>query len=459
MTDFFAFAGKSSSAIGLPTWLFPSAMVGLAGCLALGIPWSDFAQAGSVFYFVPLMILATVFSSLAIRFLPETSARHQAQVFWGVAIALRLLVLPMTPGDDIYRYLWEGRIQHFGFNPYLLAPNAPELTHLRDAWWPMINHKGWAAIYPPGVQLILKGLTVFGPSILLIKIVCLLADLLTIFFLQKLCRAFSMGKQAFWYAWNPLVIYAFAGSGHFDSLMLAPLLGAIVAMEKAVVLPKNWMWSGIAALLLGIAVSIKIVPLIVVPVFMIALRRRLLVLPLVALPIGLAALVYGFPEEAIFKHLGEFGRVTRFNDLVWWISERWIWSNPTQKNGTYTVLATVFTFLASTVAFWNWRKAMLCVFGTAIVFSTVLHPWYLTWLLPFAAWQRARPWFVFSATIFLAFLWWETTPWWEAWKPSPLLSLAITFPVLVAWLLAAGRRWFWSKATPAPTRLPQNPAV
>jgi len=431
---------------------FPGSLMALAVCLLAAISWSDFTQAGAVFSFVPLMLAATVFSALAIHFLPANTPRNRALIFWGTALGLRLLVLPMAPGDDIYRYLWEGRIQHFGFNPYVLAPDAPELTALRDASWPLINHKSWAAIYPPGIQLILKGLTAFGSSLLFVKIVCLLADLAVIYFLQKLCRGFSNGKHVFWYAWNPLVIYAFAGSGHFDSLMLAPLLGAVVALEKAVALPKNWLWASLSALLLGVAVSIKIVPLILVPVFAIALGKRMLVLAAVPAPILLAALVYGFPEVNIFQHLGEFGRVTRFNDLVWWISERFFWENPARKNGVYTLLASLLTLLTATVAFWNWRKALLWVLGVALVFSTVLHPWYLTWILPFAAWQKSRAWFVFSATIFLAFLWWETTPWWEAWLPSPILSLGITLPVLLAWAgsILAGRKVPGLKENAAP---------
>ena len=74
--------------------------------------------------------------------------------FWLGAIAPRLILLAMHPGDDIWRYLWEGYIQNHGFNPYLTVPSAPELIPLRtDAFnldgWSQINHPDHAAIYPP----------------------------------------------------------------------------------------------------------------------------------------------------------------------------------------------------------------------------------------------------------------------------------------------------------------------
>src|SRR6185503_17141019 len=67
--------------------------------------------------------------------------RVQAIVFWTVAVVLRLAVLPLTPGDDLWRYQWEGKIQRAGFNPYVYAPNDPVLEHLRAEFeqWPKIN--------------------------------------------------------------------------------------------------------------------------------------------------------------------------------------------------------------------------------------------------------------------------------------------------------------------------------
>ena len=66
--------------------------------------------------------------------------------FWSCAIATRLILLPMYPGDDLWRYIWEGYIQLQGFSPYDFAPNAVELIPYRTEWWSQINHPAVSAI-------------------------------------------------------------------------------------------------------------------------------------------------------------------------------------------------------------------------------------------------------------------------------------------------------------------------
>ena len=82
-------------------------------------------------------------------------------IFWIVAILLRIVALPLEPGDDIWRYQWEGKVQNAGFNPYVLAPNDAQLTTVRAEFpdWSQINHRDFSAIYPPGTELIFAGLS------------------------------------------------------------------------------------------------------------------------------------------------------------------------------------------------------------------------------------------------------------------------------------------------------------
>src|ERR1043165_7398063 len=91
-----------------------------------------------------------------IQFPCLTSRRAQVSIFWFVTVALRLVVLPLTPGDDFWRYQWEGKIQQSGFNPYLEAPDDPKLDPVRAGFsqWPKINHREFRAIYPPGAELL-----------------------------------------------------------------------------------------------------------------------------------------------------------------------------------------------------------------------------------------------------------------------------------------------------------------
>ncbi len=411
----------------------PLYLAGLALTLAAAIPFGDFTHDGNALYFVPLLLAATGFYFAAAGSYQNLPPVPRLRIFWPVAVGLRLIALFIPPGDDIHRYLWEGGIQWHGFNPYLLTPDAPALVHLRDATWALMNHRDWAAIYPPGAELIFKLLCIAGPSVLVMKVIFVLADLLVIVLLLRLNTGQARHRDTVWYAWNPLIIYSFAGGAHYDSLMLAPLLLAVYALFRANPMglkPAHWGWAAFAAFTLGLAISIKLVPLIFLPVFALALRSRMIVLPLAALVPWLTAESYGFPEHRIFDSFRAFSYVTRSNDFIWWISERLIWSNPEQKNGIYTFVAIAVSALVSLIAWRDWRRALLWVTGAALICSTVVHPWYVTWILPFAAMSRCRAWFVLSGTIFVAFLSWETTPLWNAWKPSILLSLLIALPPL-----------------------------
>ena len=100
----------------------------------------DFARAGEALVFVPLILLAGVAFFGAVRCFTRLSVALHTRTLWGLAIALRISMFACAPGDDFWRYVWEGRVQTAGENPYLHSPLAPELQRLRDADWPRINH-------------------------------------------------------------------------------------------------------------------------------------------------------------------------------------------------------------------------------------------------------------------------------------------------------------------------------
>ncbi|MGF1512786.1 MAG: hypothetical protein ACFB5Z_03700 [Elainellaceae cyanobacterium] len=141
--------------------------------------------------------------------------------FWGVAVAARLVFLAAYPGDDIWRYLWEGAIQLQGFSPYEQAPSAPELLAYRMGWWSQINHPTVSSIYPPITQIGFRAIAAVAPSVLLFKVAFTAADVVVCWLLWQ-----RFGTQALFYAWNPLVIYSFSGGGHYDSWFVLPLVMA-----------------------------------------------------------------------------------------------------------------------------------------------------------------------------------------------------------------------------------------
>src|ERR1700736_7084454 len=162
----------------------------------------------------------------------DISLRKQAILFWGIAIILRLIGLPLAPGDDLFRYQWEGKIQNAGFNPYLISPADPHLAQLRHDFpqAAKINHPELRAVDPPGAELLFKVLSAITDRPLFYKIIFAIADLAVAALLLGLIGGEGRYRGAAGYAWNPLVVYSFAGAAHFDSFMILSMVGGILAL-------------------------------------------------------------------------------------------------------------------------------------------------------------------------------------------------------------------------------------
>ena len=421
-----------------------------AGLIRVMSGHGDFLQKGEASKFTVFGVGAGLAYWIAVACFGKLTinVHREACVFWLTAVLLRLLILPITPGDDVWRYRWEGMIQLHGFNPYQSGPESPALAALRNSDWSKINHRGYPAIYPPLTEAIFAAVAAAGNSLCIYKAIFALADLAGIAVLRRLLvRSNLPANQAAWYAWNPLAIYTFAGAAHFDSLMTLALLGAIWALGGdvglTVPLRSKWVSSGesgwccLSALFLGAAIAIKIAPLALLPVWMLALqtwRRIVVLLPVAFAPLVISALIYGYPAIPVFSTLTQFGTSFRVNDPFWWIIEAVGWSNPSGSNVPCGVCA---LFTCGALAFWlrhDWRRGLFWVWGAALLLSPVVHAWYVVWVLPLAAWRGvgARAWFVFSISTFGYFLLWDVNhasgrPWEE-----PLwLRLLILLPPLI----------------------------
>ena len=390
--------------------------------------FGDFTQRGAVLKFVPLMLAAAVCFAAAVILFAKAKPAREGVVFWSVAVGLRLVMLPCAPADDFWRFGWEGRLQLNGFNPYVLAPNSPELLALRDPTWSRINHPDSAAIYPPAAELFFALIACISTAPLFFKAIFIFADLLTVaILLRLLCGATS---AAAWYAWNPAVIYAFAGGAHYDSLMLLFMTAALWALQRAVSANGQqpiWRWSIASCALLGVAIALKMIPVFLVPAWICALRTRMAALIVAAAIPLLLTLPFG-GLMTVLEPLEAFTRVTRFNDLVWWAVEALTIPNPYQRNWPFTLVLCI-AIVAIAIRFRsNWRRVALWSLGLALVLSPVLHPWYVTWILPVACWCRAHVWSVLSVSTLSALLLWETTALWSAWQPNLLTRSFVILP-------------------------------
>src|SRR5262249_34137861 len=183
-----------------------------------------------------------------------------------VALAMRLPLLPGWPvSTDMFRYVWDGRVQAAGINPYLYVPADAALSTLRDgAIYPYINRADYApTIYPPMSQIVFYLITRISESIVFMKTVLVAFEGLAAWAILQLLAARGLPRaRVLLYAWHPLPLWEFARSGHIDIVAIAFLLMAFVAIER-----RSPILAGIA---LGAGVLVKYFPVVTGP----ALYRR-----------------------------------------------------------------------------------------------------------------------------------------------------------------------------------------
>ncbi len=173
---------------------------------------------------------------VAVRIAATIPARAALAIVLGGAALMRLplLIEPPYLSSDMYRYVWDGRVQGNGINPYLHVPAAPALAHLRDtAIYPNINRADYApTIYPPAAQMLFWLITRFGDSVLAMKLGFLAFEALAMAALIGILRQLSLPPtHVVAFAWHPLTVWEIAGNAHVDavlvSLMLVSLLVAL----------------------------------------------------------------------------------------------------------------------------------------------------------------------------------------------------------------------------------------
>src|SRR5262249_306879 len=179
------------------------------------------------------------------------------------AVAMRAAMLLTEPylSSDVYRYIWDGRVEAAGINPYRYIPHAPELSHLRDGViFPRINRGDYApTIYPPVAQLFFLGLTRVGESVLIMRLGLIAAEAVIIACLLALLRRRGApATRIALYAWHPLPIWEIAGNAHVDAVMIALLLLGLVLAADGRILS--------AGVMVTLGALVKPVALIALPV-------------------------------------------------------------------------------------------------------------------------------------------------------------------------------------------------
>jgi hypothetical protein len=213
-----------------------------------------------------LLVLAAAVYIAAVRLILRYAwPRGTVWIVVGVAIALRLLLLTAPPilSSDIYRYVWDGRVQAAGINPYRYVPADPALAFLRDpVVYPQINRAGYArTIYPPLAEVVFAVTGRVSDNVTGVRLVMLGFEAVGIICLLRLLPLAGLPRERILiYAWNPLALWSFANDGHVDAIAVG-LLGLALLLRAR---HKDG-WAGAA---LAGAVLAKFFPLVVAPAFL-----------------------------------------------------------------------------------------------------------------------------------------------------------------------------------------------
>ncbi len=204
------------------------------------------------------------FLAAAALVLRHGGGRRTLAIVLGFAVLMRVgpLLAPPFLSSDLYRYVWDGRVQRAGINPYRFIPADPALRPLRDRLiYPRINRRDYApTIYPPAAQLLFRLLASVSQTAFAVKLGAVLFEVLAIgCAISVLRRAGIPAARVALYAWNPLAVWCFAGNGHVDAAAIG-LIGLAVLLRLRG-------RDGWCALALCAAVLVKFLPAAIVPAF------------------------------------------------------------------------------------------------------------------------------------------------------------------------------------------------
>lgn len=302
-----------------------------------------------------------------------------------VGLAMRLIVLPSPPASsDIYRYVWDGRVQGAGINPYLHLPADEALAPLRDeAIYPNINRAGYApTIYPPLSQMIFFAATQISETVTFMKVVMVAFEGLAVWaILQLLATRGLPASRVLLYAWHPLPLWEFSGSGHVDAVAIALMLLAFVAADR-----KSPILAGAA---LAGGVLIKYFPAVTGPAVYQRWDWRLptafaATIALIYLPyLGAGLKVFGF----LGGYVAEEGLEQGGGIFLWQLAGL-VFKLPEHAFAFYFPLAALAMAALGVAAVWLRREAgadLAAAMALAIAFLILFSPhyaWYFAWLVP-----------------------------------------------------------------------------
>lgn len=426
----------------------------MAASVAIAVAGDPARHLGWVLWSLGLGFLWLVFAARRLERRGRVAAGGVLLV--AALVRLPLLAVPPTLSDDVLRYLWDGRVAAGGFNPYRLAPDDPRLAPLRDDLWRRLPHRQVPTVYPPLAVAAFSIAARLPAPVTVWKAAVTAVDLGAVALLGALAAARGVSRaRVALYAWNPLVALEVAGMGHVDALGVAAVVATALllvrrprgsgdaaddvgadgqdragAARPGVATPGA---AASAATAAAAGVLAKLVPLAALPMWARQSGRparfALVAVGLAAVAAAPVVVATGVPPGVV-----TYGVSWEYNgplfEPLWRAIDRLDLDGAVartlerieDRTGHYRAFDRVYPWLYPQLL----AKALLALgmaaalfrslgerdplagsgrlFGTLLVCSATVYPWYLLWVLPWAALDRRPAWLALSALLPLAYI-------------------------------------------------------
>ncbi len=380
--------------------------------------------------FVKLLTLFAALFFLCFKLIQFEKWNFKFLLMAGVLFRLVFFTAEPNLSQDYFRFIWDGELVLNLINPYLEVPNALIeqkdliIGNARELYEGMgsLSAKHYSN-YPPLNQLffalasLLGGKGILG-SVVAMRLLVLTADLGIFYFGRKLLRTLNRSPHLiFWYFLNPLVIIELTGNLHFEGVMLFFFIWSIYLLSV------NKLIFG--AVIYALSISVKLVPLMFLPLFLKYLGARRSVQFYLVVGATIVALWWPFYAPEFVKNysntIGLWFSNFEFNAGIYnGIKQMALQfdAKPWELIKTYgritplvtVVLVLLFTFLPNNKKLTVLLTSMLWVLTLYYFMSTTVHPWYLIFLLVLSLFTEFRFAIVWSAVVILSYFAYSQSP-------------------------------------------------
>jgi len=374
-------------------------------------------------YFVPREETVFLISAFGIAFVSFLVFLRRAEsedvelgYYWGILV--RLLIIASIPklSDDVYRFIWDGRLLFNLEDPYKYLPDhylGSGLTGITEGLYDKINSKEYFSVYPPFNQVFFFLSTLFSPnsevwSIVILRVIILVFECGNMVLIKRLLAHYQLPeKYGLLYWLNPLVIMELTGNLHFEGIVVFFLLLALLKYEQGKLHS--------SAIYFGLSVATKFIPLIFLPLLIrkLGFKKAFIygLIVITTLTVSFLPLINTAHVWAIWDSMSLYFQKFEFNGsiyyLIRWLGFEFRGHNIIADSGKWMMIATfviimLYSLLAKPKG--QWPRQMIWVWFFYLLFGTTVHPWYVIPMLAMSVFCTKRFPLLWSGLIFLTYI-------------------------------------------------------